>query len=71
MDYKVFTLIINFRKHKMEDVMARGRKREKDSKREVISIRITEEQKEVINRNIWIKKDIDKLVRDYINVFFQ
>ncbi|MBU5228111.1 hypothetical protein KQI36_15875 [Clostridium senegalense] len=51
--------------------MARGRKREKDSKREVISIRITEEQKEVLNRNIWIKKDIDKLVRDYINVFLQ
>lgn len=49
--------------------MTRGRKKERGSKREVISIRITEEQKEVINKNDWIKKEIDKIVREYINTY--
>lgn len=47
----------------------RGRKKDANAKREVISTRITEEQKEIINKNKWIKKDIDKIVRDYIDAF--
>ena len=47
----------------------RGRKKIKDAKKEVISIRITTQQKEVINKNSWIKRDIDKMVREYLNSF--
>lgn len=49
--------------------MTRGRKRERGSKRELISIRITEEQKEIINKNDWIKKEIDEMVRNYLNTY--
>lgn len=51
--------------------MSRGRKKEKGAKRELISIRITEEQKEVIKKNNWIKKEIDKTVRAYLDAFTQ
>lgn len=47
--------------------MSRGRKREPDAKREVISIRINEKQKEIINKNQFIKKEIDELVRRYVD----
>ncbi|WP_171011452.1 hypothetical protein [Haloimpatiens lingqiaonensis] len=49
--------------------MARGRKKVDGSLREVISTRISQEQKEVLNKNVWIKKDIDKMIRDYLQSF--
>lgn len=49
----------------------RGRKKLPNAYREVISIRITEQQKDIINKNKWIKKDIDKVVREYLTAFTQ
>lgn len=49
--------------------MPRGRKKQEGSKTEVISIRITKDQKELIKKNNWIKKDIDKMVREHLNAF--
>lgn len=49
--------------------MARGRKKVTGAKRELISIRLTEQQKEIINKNKWIKKELDEMVRNYLNVF--
>lgn len=49
--------------------MTRGRKKVANAKRELISIRLTEQQKEVINKNKWIKKDIDEMVRNYLNAY--
>ncbi|MCD3217446.1 MULTISPECIES: hypothetical protein [Clostridium] len=51
--------------------MSRGRKKTVNPLQEVISIRITKAQKELIDNNKWIKKDIDKLVRDYLNVYLK
>ncbi|MCD3211839.1 hypothetical protein G8T71_10785 [Clostridium botulinum C/D] len=51
--------------------MPRGRKKIENPLQEVISIRITKAQKELLNNNRWIKKDIDKLVRDYLNVYLK
>lgn len=49
----------------------RGRKKIDGAYREVISIRITESHKEVLNKNKWIKKDINKMVREYLQEFVQ
>ena len=49
----------------------RGRKKVIGAMREVISIRITESHKEVLKKNKWIKKDIDKMIREYLDAFVQ
>ncbi|WP_185750652.1 hypothetical protein [Clostridium sp. KNHs214] len=49
--------------------MARGRKKVDGAKRKVISIRITLEQKEVLNKNPWIKQELTKYIRDYLQAF--
>ncbi|MCD3212068.1 hypothetical protein G8T76_10735 [Clostridium botulinum C/D] len=51
--------------------MARGRKKTENPLQEVISIRITKSHKDLLKKNKWIKKDIDKLVRDYLNVYLK
>ncbi|MCD3223822.1 hypothetical protein [Clostridium botulinum] len=51
--------------------MPRGRKKKENSLEEVISIRITKAQKELLNRNKDIKEDINKIVRDYLNVYLK
>ena len=47
----------------------RGRKKKEDALNEVISTRITEEQKQLINKNKWMKKEIDKQIRTYLNAY--
>lgn len=49
--------------------MSRGRKKIDNAKNEVISIRITEEQKKILNKNLWIKQELNKYVRDYLQAF--
>lgn len=43
----------------------------KDVKKElkncVYSIRLTEEQKDILKKNEWIKRELDKIVIQYIN----
>lgn len=46
-----------------------GRKKIENAKDKVISIRITSKEKELLKNNPMIKKDIDKLVRNYIKVY--
>lgn len=36
-------------------------------KRYVYSIRLSKEQKDILKRNEWIKKELDKMVLQYIN----
>lgn len=47
----------------------RGRKKKEDSKTKVLSIRITEQQQELLNKNDWIKKEVLKQVEEYINIY--
>lgn len=49
--------------------MARGRKKVDGAKRKVISIRITLEQKEVLDKNPWLRLELNKYVRDYLQAF--
>lgn len=49
--------------------MSRGRKKIDNAKNEVISIRITKKQKEVLNKNAWLKLELNKYVRDYLQAF--
>lgn len=46
-----------------------GRKKKENSYTETVSFRITKEQKEVLEKNKWIKDDLRNQVRDYINIF--
>ena len=43
----------------------------KNLKKYVYSIRINKSQRELLVKNDWIKKDLDKLVRDYLNNYLQ
>lgn len=45
----------------------RGRKKDANAKRCVISTRITEQQKEVLDKNKFIKKEIDEMIRKYVD----
>jgi hypothetical protein len=47
----------------------RGRKKQDNSKTKVISIRITEQQYEILNKNSWLRKEITKQVNEYLNTF--
>ena len=47
----------------------RGRKKIDGALREVISIRITEQQKDVLDKNKWIKRELDKMIREYIDIY--
>ena len=48
----------------------RGRKLIGDQKlEELFAVRISKEQKEVIRKNKWIKKELDKQVREYLELF--
>lgn len=47
----------------------RGRKKQSNSYTETISIRITEEQKEILKKNEWMRKEIKEYVREYLEVF--
>jgi len=47
----------------------RGRKKEENSKTKVFSIRITEDQYELLRKNDWIKKEISKQVNEFLTAF--
>lgn len=47
----------------------RGRKPKENSFSALISIRITKDQKEVILKNKWLKDDLVKYVREYLQDF--
>jgi|GEM_PF-3053223 len=47
----------------------RGRKKGENSKTRVLSIRITEDQHEVLRKNDWIKKEISKHINEYLSAF--
>lgn len=50
--------------------MVRGRKPlYGKSMNELYSVRITSEQKEILVKNAWIKKEIDEMVRNYLSTF--
>lgn len=49
--------------------MTRGRKETNNSYNELLAIRITKSQKELLERNTWIKEEIIKQVREYMNVY--
>ncbi|WP_373899730.1 hypothetical protein ACER0A_014455 (plasmid) [Haloimpatiens sp. FM7315] len=49
--------------------MSRGRKKINNAKKEVISVRITSEQKEVLDKNPWLRLELNKYVRDYLQAF--
>lgn len=41
----------------------------KELKKYVYSIRLTKKQKELLKNNEWIKKELDKLILEYINTY--
>lgn len=41
----------------------------KELKVAVYSIRLTKREKEILKKNKWIKEELDKLVKDYINTY--
>lgn len=47
----------------------RGRKKGENSKTKVLSIRITENQHELLRNNDWIRKEISKHVNEYLAAF--
>ena len=47
----------------------RGRKKGENSKTKVLSIRITENQHELLRNNDWIRKEISKYVNEYLTSF--
>lgn len=49
--------------------MPRGRKKTSNPLDELISIRITKEHKELLKKNKNIKKEIDIMVRDLLDVY--
>lgn len=49
--------------------MVRGRKKQANSYDKVLSMRITEEQYNIIKKNRWIKEEVIKQVREYLNVY--
>lgn len=49
--------------------MTRGRRKKENSNTKVISIRITEKQYEVLKKNDWIKQQVIKQVRDYLDLY--
>lgn len=44
-------------------------KNKKDLKKFVYSIRITKSDKNLLKNNDWIKKELDKMVRDYLKIY--
>ena len=46
-----------------------GRKKGENSKTKLLSIRITEDQHELLRNNYWIRKEISKLVNEYLTAF--
>jgi len=43
----------------------------KKLKKFVYSIRITTEQRQLLKKNLWIKIQLDQLVRDYLKIYLE
>lgn len=48
-----------------------GRKKVDNAYYKTISIKLTDNQKELINKNQWLYKEIVKNTRDYLNTFLE
>ena len=46
-----------------------GRKKKDESYSETIAFKITKDQKEVLDKNPWIKEELKDQIRNYINMF--
>lgn len=46
-------------------------KDKKELKKFVYSIRITSEQKQLLKKNDWIKKELDKIVINYLKIYLK
>jgi hypothetical protein len=46
-----------------------GRKKKDESYSEAITFKITKEQKDVLDKNKWIKDEIKDYIRSYINMY--
>ncbi|WP_279145791.1 hypothetical protein [Clostridium tyrobutyricum] len=47
----------------------RGRKKKENSNCEVFSIRINKNQKELLKKNDWLKKELCNKIRDYLDFY--
>lgn len=47
----------------------RGRKEAYNSYSELFAVRITKNQKEILDKNQWIKEEVIELVRNHINIY--
>lgn len=47
----------------------RGRKKKENSLNQCFSIKLTSKQKETLNKNEWMKKELANYIRDYINSY--
>lgn len=46
-----------------------GRRKKDNSLSETIAFKITKDQKEVLNKNKWIKDELKEYIRSYINMY--
>lgn len=46
-----------------------GRKKKDNSYTESIAFKITKDQKEVLDKNKWIKEELKKQVREFLDLF--
>lgn len=46
-----------------------GRRKKDNSLSETIAFKITKDQKEVLDKNKWIKEELKKQVREFLNIF--
>lgn len=46
-----------------------GRKKKDESFSETIAFKITKDQKEVLDKNKWIKEELKKQVREFLDLF--
>lgn len=46
-----------------------GRRKKENAYTETIAFKITKEQKEVLNKNKWIKEELKNQVREFIDLF--
>ena len=46
-----------------------GRKKKDESFSETIAFKITKDQKEVLDKNKWIKDELKEYIRSYINMY--
>lgn len=48
-----------------------GRKKSKDSFNNSVTFKVTAAQKEILDKNRWIKDEIKNIIREYINLYIK